>query len=243
MLVEPPPMLPEAREHTRSQMDVLLKHELIAPYRPQASFGGYDRYAKADLDTFLANLRRYARAVVRPPKRAANIPDAARQACCSAAEVVRLILDDRIEVMRLRSVRGYMALHVNVRQLLDAVRGPETGLSVRRLARLMRTSDRVVEALIKHKHLASYTAPNPMNRCPQVLVSPAEIAKFEASFVSLHSLAKQLKRSPGRMRAELEAAKMKPAFNPAQVRARFYRRAAITAAGLSTPTSRQLWLP
>jgi hypothetical protein len=123
--------------------------------------------------------------------------------------------------MRLRSGRGYMAVHVNVRQLLDAVRGPETGLSVRRVATLMRTSDRVVEALIAHKLLASYTAPNPMNRCPQVLVSPAEIAKCESSFVSLYSLAKRLNRSPGRMRAELESAKIKPAFNSAQVLARF----------------------
>lgn len=228
--------LPVAREHLnvpRSQMDVLLEHGFIKPARSMAEFGGYDRYSLSELNGFLGRLLRKARPVTRLPARAANIPDAARQACCSATEVVRLILDGQVEVLRLRSGRGYMAVHVIVRQVLDAVRGPETGLSIRKVATRLRTSDRVVEALIRHKHLASYTALNPVNRCPQVLVNVEEVEKFEARFVSLYALARQLKRSPARTRAALDAAAIHPALDPTRVKATFYSRGKIRELSIS----------
>lgn len=222
--------LPAAREHLnvpRSQMDVLLKHGFVKPAGGMAEFGGYERYSLSELNGFLSQLLRKARPVTRLPARAANIPDAARHACCSAAEVVRLIIDGQVEVLRLRSTRGYMAVHVIVRHVLDAVRGPETGLSIRKVATRLHTSDRVVEALIKHKHLDSLTGLNPVNRCPQVLVSVEEIEKFESGFVSLYALARQLQRSPARTRAALDAAAIHPAFDPTRVKATFYCRGKI----------------
>jgi hypothetical protein len=101
-------------------MDVLLEHGFIKPARLMAEFGGNDRYSLTELDGFLGQLLRKSRPVTRHhlPRRAANILNAARQACCSAADVVRLILDGRLEVLRLRSARGYMAVHVNVRNVL-----------------------------------------------------------------------------------------------------------------------------
>jgi hypothetical protein len=43
------------------------------------------------------------------------------------------------------------------------------GLSLRKVATLLATHDRVVSRLMNGKQLASYRALNPVNRCPQTL--------------------------------------------------------------------------
>lgn len=55
-------------------------------------------------------------------------------------------------------------------------------------------------------------------------MSPEEIGNFQARFVSLHALAKRLKRSPAHVRSLLEVAGIAPAFDPESINARFYPR-------------------
>ena len=222
--------LPAVRGHlnaSRSQVDLLIKHGFIKPHMSRTTLGAHDQYAIRDLDDFLARLTLGAQRVNRPTNRQATIPSAAKQACCSAADIVRLILEKRLGwVGRLKGVCGYNAVLINVDQVKAAVRGPgHGGLPLRTVSQKLGTTDRVVTALIDGKHLATFTARNPVNRCMQTLVAPAELARFQKTYVSLHVLAKERKRYHLVVKTELDAAGVKLAFDHKKIGARFYRRA------------------
>jgi hypothetical protein len=164
--------LPAARDYLnapRSQADLLVKHGFIKPHMSRTSlFGARDQYAIADLDNFLGRLTHAAQRIARPSYRQVTIQRAAKQACCSAADIVRLILEERLGwVGRLPAVRGYRSVLVNIDHVKDAVRGPgHGGVPLRTVAQELSTTDRVVTALIEGKHLATITGINPINRCP-----------------------------------------------------------------------------
>jgi TniQ protein len=80
----------------RSQMDVLIASGLLTPRWELGAFGGRDGYAAADLDTFLGSLAANAEPIGKTSKGFCTIPTAARHACRSAAEIVRLILDGKL---------------------------------------------------------------------------------------------------------------------------------------------------
>jgi hypothetical protein len=89
-------------------------------------FGAHDQYAVDDLDAFLAKLRHDAKPVGSPSANMGNIPGAARQACCSAADIVRMILEKKLAwVGVLRGVRGYLSVLVKIDEVKSAVRGPD----------------------------------------------------------------------------------------------------------------------
>jgi hypothetical protein len=88
----------------------------------------------------------------------------------------------------------------------------------------MATNERVLQRLIAFEHIASVVAVNRFNRRPQTLVTPKEIKKFRANYVSLHALAKERKIYIGTMKNKLDAAGIMPAFDPKEVGARFYLR-------------------
>jgi hypothetical protein len=122
--------LAKAGEHLgapRSQVAVLVKSGLINPTLPVSATGAQARYAVADLDAFLEALRRNAVTAGRAARNLASIPDAARQACRSAAEVVQRILDGDIPTaVRRQSDAGYLAILVDPRKVASAVRGQMT---------------------------------------------------------------------------------------------------------------------
>jgi hypothetical protein len=144
-------------------------------------------------------------------------------------EVVRAILDGGIQrKWLLASERGYSAILVDVRDVRRLVRGADHGgLTGVQVKDRLSTTAKVVAALIKHGCLKTETVVNPVNRCPTVVVPVADIERFEAEFVTLFTLAKQQGRHFRAVKKELEAAGVKPAFDPDEVGATFYRRADI----------------
>jgi hypothetical protein len=206
-------------------MNVLIKGGFVKPQRDVTGFGAQDRYVVRDLDDFLARLRRRIGPVGQ--KWQNNIPDAARKACCSAAEVVQLILDGRLRTSRAQAA-GYLGITVDARDVAKAVRGPKNdGLALRKVAALLGTHDGAVASLIDGGHLASYRAINAVNRCPQTLVAPKELKRFKETYVSLHELAKARKLYIGTMKSKLDAAGIQPAFDPKEVGATFYQRVSV----------------
>jgi hypothetical protein len=210
----------------RVQADLLIKHGFIKPHLSRAQFGAREEYAIQDLDKFLDRLTRHALVVHTPASRQVTIPQAAKLACCSAADIVRLILENELPwVGRLRKDRGYLSVVVNIDDVKRAMRGPDHGgVSLRQVAQRLCTNDRVVTALITQKHLATFTAKNPVNRCMQTLVTPKELERFLKTYVSLHVLAKERKQFGAAVKKDLEAAGTRPAFDLKKVFARFYRR-------------------
>jgi hypothetical protein len=228
--------LAEAIDHLnapRTQMDVLIKADFVRPQRHVAGFGAQDRYAVTALDEFLANLVAHPMPLRLDHSRFCNIPSAAKRGCCSASEVVRLILDGKLPTARSRT-RGYMGILIDPKEVVKAVSGEAApGLSLRVATREIGISDRVLNALIAHGHIASFIALNPVNRCPQTLVATSEIKIFKATYISLHALAKERKIYIGTLKSILDAAGILPVFDPNKVGATFYRRSVVNRKALS----------
>jgi hypothetical protein len=104
-------------------------------------------------------------------------PDRGQGRLLRSVEIVQALLDGRlIRKAQLAGERGYMALLVDLEEVRALVRGVDLGgLGSRALADRLRVADKV----------------NPINRCPTVIVTAAEVERFEAEYVSLFVLAKQ----------------------------------------------------
>jgi hypothetical protein len=53
------------------------------------------------------------------------------------------------------------------------------------------TSEKVIGPLVAAEKLTTCVVINPINRCPQVVIMPEEVAKFQRKYVSLWALAKE----------------------------------------------------
>ena len=211
----------------RVQIELLAKQGFIKPCVPARAFSAADHYAQADLDEFLGRLSAGAVLVKKPKPRQMNIPAAARRACCSAADILNMILDRKLSwVGRLTSERGYIAVLVDVEEIRSKTRGAETGGLTRRPAsKRLRTAEKVVDALIKAGHLRTFIARDPINHCPQVLISHEEMDRFCRKYVSLFTLAEELGQHFRRVLKALDARGVEPAFKRKTIGARFYARA------------------
>ncbi len=109
-----------------------------------------------------------------------------------------------------------------------ALQRPEAvGLSLRKGARELGTSDDALEALIAEKHIESFVGTNPVNRCPQRLVAAKEVMRFKARYVSLWTLSKERGIYIATLKTRLDRAGVKPAFDPVKIGSRFYERRAV----------------
>jgi hypothetical protein len=95
----------------RVQRALLCRAGLLKPRLATADRGALETFASEGLDEFLRRLLYGAARVAAFGPNQANIPAAAKKACCSAAEIVQAILDGRLtRKARLASECGYMAV-------------------------------------------------------------------------------------------------------------------------------------
>jgi len=210
----------------RVQIRMLFERGFIQPFVVGGKQVRSHAFSRAELDAFLARLLNGAVPIDSVAQGQANIPDAGRQACCSAPEIINLILDGRLRwVGRLRSATGYLSVIVNVDEVRALIRLPDHGgLSLREVERRIQTSTMAVKALIREGHLPAQEAINPTNRCPQTIVMPADLEEFRATFVSLSELAKERGLASRRLMGELREGGVQFAFDPGAVEGHFYRR-------------------
>ncbi|GLR92132.1 TniQ family protein [Bradyrhizobium iriomotense] len=231
----------EAMEHLnapRSQMAVLIQHGFVQPRHRAAAAGGQDRYAVSDLDAFLIKLGVNSRRISKH-RHLRNIPETAKQCCRSAAEVIRLILDGRLDTRTSADARGYLGILVNPNQAMTALRGADNGgRPLRQAARQIGISEASLCALIEQAHVVTLIAPNPVNKSPQRLVPADEIERFRGEYVSLWRLSNEHGVHIGTMRAKLDQAGVVPAFE--RVFARLYRIAELAVKGFRVPAQRPL---
>jgi hypothetical protein len=211
----------------RVQRERLYRAGIIVPRIKGAEHGAADQFAPEDLDAFLARLLAGARPVKAAAEGRVTIPQAAHRAFCMSEDLVRLILDGKVQQKwKLAGERGYMSVLLDLDEVRALVRGPDHGgLTGTAISDRLRVADRVAAALIKHGHLKSITVVNPINRCPTVVVPAHEVERFEREFVSLFAIARQRRRHFILVKKELNAAGVKPALDPEKVGATFYRRA------------------
>lgn len=79
--------------------------------------------------------------------------------------------------------------------------------------------------LVPTAHLPSRTDLNPITLLKQRVVASDDLDQFGARYVSLTNLSKERGLHFLKVKAELVAAGVQPAFDPAEICATFYRRA------------------
>lgn len=221
------------RVHTK----LLETHGFISPVVNAEHRGRLAKHAfdTASLDDFLERLLKNATPVREVEDHFHTIPKAAKRACCSGMEIVRLVLDGRLNNLgRDPEVQGYLSLLVDVDELrpLVQLKSEPEGVSLRDAERRIGTSTAVIEALIRSEEsadpiLESQTVINPVNRCPQIVIPFLALEDFDEVYVGLIRLAKEIGVHHVPLRRNLDDAGVEPAFDPDKVGARFYRRADI----------------
>ena len=225
--------LPAAGEYLnapRVHRALLVEAGFLVPCVSAVSHGAVDQFAVADLDEFLRRLLDGAEKVKSLKAGQFDIPGAAKRACCSAAEIVRFVLDKKLKwVGRKAGVEGYLSVLVTLEEIRGLVRGQDHGgLTPNQVACAIEAHDRVARMLIKHGHLKSVSTVNPVNRCPQVVVMPAEVERFQKKYVSLFGLAKERGRHFRKLKQELEAGGTQLAFDAEKIGATFYVRGTLS---------------
>jgi hypothetical protein len=184
---------------------------------------------KSELDAFLAKLFRKAESVMTALPGTCEISTASHRANCSTAEIVRLIVDDRVAwVGRLAEVQGLAAILVDIEEIRSLTRLPDLcGLTPADALRALRVNCKVTAGLLKAGAFRTITQPHPIKRNPQVVIPFEEIERFKAEYISLFTAARsQGKHMPVLLR-ELRALGVQPVPQFEGVGATFFKRADI----------------
>jgi hypothetical protein len=209
----------------RVQTQLLVDHKFIVAL--PVPEGAVPRYSKASLDAFIAKLLRDAIAVKFPKLPICTIPAAAKRANCSATEVLELIINRQLAwVGHHESARGYLSVLVNADEIRNLTRGEALdGFTAREIEKDLKTTTRVVTALISGGHLIQVDATNPVNRCPVKIVRTADYERFKQTYVSLFGLMRETGKHFRTLKARLTAAGVKPTLPASIYYTDFYRRA------------------
>jgi hypothetical protein len=214
------------RVHTK----LLAEHGFIQPVE------GHDRlelgdqcYDRRQLDEFRKRLFANIVWVEEPEWPQMTLAAAAKRTCCSAMEIVRLILDHQLRwVGSWTATTGYQSILVDVTEVKRLIHGDHgDNLTIRQAAGILGTSDRVLSALIESQLLASESRISPINRCPYVAVPRKSAEGFKAEYASLHELARSRGKHMPILKRELAMRGVEPALPVNQVGASFYLRSAI----------------
>lgn len=214
------------RVHTK----LLADHGFIRPAE------GHDRlqlgdqcYDRRQLDEFRKRLFANVVWVEEPEWPQMTIAAAAKRTCCSAMEIVKLILDHQLRwVGSWTATTGYQSILVDVVEVKRLIRGVHgDNLTMRQAAAVLGTTDRVLGALIENQMLASESHISPKNRCPYIAVPRKSVEAFKARYASLHELARSRGKHMPILKRELAMRGVEPALPPNQVGASFYLRSAI----------------
>jgi hypothetical protein len=232
--------LPEAGKYLnapRVHIKLIADNRFITPHLSATAFGAVDQYAPADLDEFLRRLFDDAKPVKAPKDDQVGIPAAAKRACCSAATIIRLILDKKLKwVGGLVGVGGYMSVLVDLNEIRGLVRGDDHGgLTPYQVACELGVTDKVSRQLIRHGKITTVDVINPINKCLQTVVMPNEVERFRWEYVSLFALAKEQGRHFRKLKQELDEAGVGPVFDVSEIGATFYRRRKLLTE-ISTPS-------
>ncbi|MDX7952929.1 TniQ family protein [Lichenihabitans sp. Uapishka_5] len=215
------------RVHARLLFDEGFIKPFVPPDGRRVSRHGF---ARADLDAFASALLAPATTVAEPGGDIQDIPNAAKKANCGAMEIVKLVLDGKLAwVGRHVEVAGFLSVLVSTSEVRAAVRGEDVeGLPEYRVVEVTGFGWRTVRALVEQKILPTVTVVNPINRCPTNVIPLAAMHAFSAGYATLFQVAKETGKHHMKVKADLAANGVAPAFDPATFHATVYRRSDLT---------------
>ncbi|SDH32325.1 MULTISPECIES: TniQ family protein [Bosea] len=214
------------RVHTK----LLAAHGFVEPVEGHERLElGDQRYDRRQLDEFMKRLFANVVWVKEPEWPQMTIAEAAKRTCCSAMEIVRLILDHQLRwVGSWTATTGYQSVLVDVTEVKKLIhREDGDHLTIRQAAEFLGTTDRVVSALVERLLLSSESRISPKNRCPYLAVPRKAAEAFKSQFASLHELARSRGKHMPILKRELATRGIEPALRQEQAVASFYLRSVI----------------
>lgn len=186
-------------------------------------------YDRRQLDQFMKRLFANVVWVKEPEWPQMTIAEAAKRTCCSAMEIVKLILDHQLHwVGSWTATTGYQSILVDVVEIKRLIHGEHgDNLTMRQAASILGTTDRVLSALVENQLLASESQISPKNRCPYIAVPRKSVEAFKAQYASLHELARSRGKHMPILKRELALRGIEPTLRQEQVVASFYLRSVI----------------
>lgn len=196
-------------------------------------------FRKSNADAFLTALLADADPKLEEAPGLYDIPSAAKRACVKAEQIVGFLLNRKLRrVGRSGDAHGYLSVLVDPEEVKRLVAGPDHGgITMKQLEKELRTSTRVVVALIEHGVLAVEMVPNPVNKRIQTIVRPEALERFRSEYVSLQGLAEERGEHFRRTKEYLVRLGISPAFPPEAMGASWYRRSSFS---LDDPFDRRL---
>lgn len=215
---------------SRTHFMLLVKGAVIRPWIAGATRERNHVFRQVDLDTFRAALLKAVNPGLETSATCADIPTAAKRACCSLAEIVQLIVEGRLQAVGLREgVKGLGALVVDVEEARPLVQGEDHGgLTLREVEKELHTSTRVVRALVEAGLLPVTMMRNPIRRQSHPIVRPDALAEFQRQYVSLQVLAKERRVGHLALKRVLDADGILPVRDPDALHLTLYRRADVS---------------
>lgn len=139
-----------------------------------------------------------------------------RRVRCPSAQIVRLILEDRLPtVWRDEDIVGLAAFKVNLPELRSALPPLEMhGITKGEASRVLRVTYPTINYLISEGLLASVHVRNPKSRQFVYAVLDDSIARFQDAFETLGQLAYRYRRASGPLSCHLEAKGVCPIKTP-----------------------------
>lgn len=183
-------------------------------------------FLKPELDQFVGRLYRKALVVANPTSDMCDVASAAKRTNASTAEVVRLILEDRLAwVGRLVDAKGVLGLLVDVEEIRPLVRLPElAGIVPADAVKTLRVNSKVMKALVVKGLLQTIEQRHPVKRNLTTVIPHEEIARFKQTYVSLFTLARGRGKHMPILLRELRELGIRPAPEVEGVGATFFKR-------------------
>ena len=212
------------RPHDEGLVQSGLIRPLIDRKRMRASM--QYTFTKSDLDDFLVRLT--AKAVPHFDKDPEFEPliKAAKRSCCPVMDVVRLVLDGKLERVGLDPAeRGFLSVLVSSKEVRPLVTGAAyDGLSLNQVENALSATTAAVKGLLKSGLIETTTVKNPVTGWMQPIVRHQELERFQQEYVSLFNLAKERGEHFLRVKKALIAEGVSPVADPAEIGLTLYRR-------------------
>ncbi|MEI5679516.1 MULTISPECIES: TniQ family protein [unclassified Mesorhizobium] len=211
------------RPHDVSLLDSRYVTPIVDADRQTLNHYAFDRDR---LDSFLKLLLSEASVLAPGEDGFVGILEAGKRACCGVMEIVDLIMDKKLKVRTSPSERGFLSAMVDLSELRSLVRLEDHGgMSLRQAEKSLGVTTGVLKALVMHGHLPSRVEVNPINRCPQTVIDPADMTIFKTTYVSLMQLAEETGIHFNRLKMELVGIPL--AMDRDLIGSRFYHRSSI----------------
>ncbi|WP_454917706.1 TniQ family protein [Xanthobacter sediminis] len=215
---------------SRTHFMLLVKGGVIRPWIAGAQRERNHAFRQVDLEAFRTELLTAVKPGLETSGTCVDIPAAAKRACCSLAQIVRLIIDGRLQSVGVREgVKGLGALVVDVEEVRTLVHGEDHGgLTLRDVERELHTSTRAVRALVRERLLPVEMVKNPVRRQRQPIVRRDALAEFQRQYVSLQALARERGIGHLALKRVLNLEGVLPVRDPNALHLTLYRRADVS---------------